>query len=341
MDQQQHTSLRKAIILDNKPTESAVQTSPLTAAIELPANEIPISESLSESKISADEPSKPAKSVVRKPLAWFAVGVIVLAVAELYTFTQDVISGNDWLGGLWLVAFAVGSGLAVKAFFSQWRSLKKLKLTQQHSDQANAILNGPSIGRAQDLCERIAAPLKQQYPQQLKKWRTTIEPHHMDAEIIHLFELQVLQDADKKALNCVTRHASASGAMIAVSPFALLDMAIVLWRNLVMLDQISRAYGLKLNYWSRIKLIKQIFKNMLYAGAAEILSDAGNYALGAGVTGKLSSRLAQGLGAGVLTSRIGLKTIAACRPLPFSASKMPGLSKMTQQLLVDLKKSVS
>jgi putative membrane protein len=103
-----------------------------------------------------------------------------------------------------------------------------------------------------------------------------------------------------------------------------------------MINQLSSLYGVRLGYWGRVALIKQIFRSMLYAGAAEILSDAGNYALGVGLTGKISTRVAQGLGAGVLTSRIGLKALNECRPMPWLSATRPGLSSMTNQLREEL-----
>jgi putative membrane protein len=118
-------------------------------------------------------------------------------------------------------------------------------------------------------------------------------------------------------------------------------MFIVLWRNIRMINQVSEIYGVRLGYWGRIKLIKNIFRTMVYAGAAEILSDAGNYALGAGITGKLSTRVAQGLGAGVLTTRIGLKAITECRPMPCLGVEKPSLSLITKQLFDDLKSKIS
>ena len=42
-------------------------------------------------------------------------------------------------------------------------------------------------------------------------------------------------------------------------------------------------------------MVRSVFKTMLYAGASEIIADAGNYAMGAGLAGKLSTRLAQGM----------------------------------------------
>ncbi|MEP2651567.1 MAG: YcjF family protein [Paraglaciecola sp.] len=124
--------------------------------------------------------------------------------------------------------------------------------------------------------------------------------------------------------------------MIAVSPFVLLDMFIVLWRNIRMMDQISETYGLHLGYWGRVRLIRNVFHAMLYAGAAEILSDAGSYALDAGITGKLSTSAAQGLGAGVLTSRIGIKAVEQCQLIDWVTENKPSIINISTQILEDL-----
>jgi putative membrane protein len=79
---------------------------------------------------------------------------------------------------------------------------------------------------------------------------------------------------------------------------------------------------------------------MVYAGAAEIASDAGTYALGAGITGKLSTSLAQGLGASVLTARIGLRAVTESRPMPFLSVAKPNLTSISKQLMADLTKRV-
>lgn len=103
-----------------------------------------------------------------------------------------------------------------------------------------------------------------------------------------------------------------------------------------MLDEIAQLYGLKLSYWSRIKLIKQVFVNMVYAGASELIADVGTELLGADLLGKLSARIAQGLGAGMLTARLGLKTIELCRPIPFQDNK-PTLKDVRKQLITQIK----
>ncbi|MFA3789695.1 YcjF family protein [Aliiglaciecola sp. SL4] len=280
-----------------------------------------------------------AKTVKSSKLFWLLLMMLGLGCVELVLFIREVMVYKDYLSAIWLVLFALIVLMAGKELFSQWRGLAHLKRHEQFKQQAQQLIAAPTIGQSEGFCEKLIANLPaEEYEQEISQWKNALQAHHVDSEVLQLFEQKVLQKVDEKALACVTKHASASAAMIAVSPFALLDMIVVLWRNLVMLKQVSQCYGIQLGYWGRISLIKRVFKSMLIAGAAEIISDAGNYALGAGVTGKLSSRVAQGLGAGVLTTRIGVKAMRACRPLPWIASKPPGLSKLSQQLLADLKK---
>ena len=109
-------------------------------------------------------------------------------------------------------------------------------------------------------------------------------------------------------------------------------MLLMLWRNLRLVNKIAALYGLKLSYWSRIKLIKQVIVNMAYAGASELVADLGADLLGAELLGKLSARMAQGLGAGMLTARLGLKAMHLCRPIPF-ADDAPKLGHIRQKIV--------
>lgn len=271
---------------------------------------------------------------------WLGICVMTLSSIELVVFIDYLLNQGDWLSGAWLFVLFVIVYFGIRQVFKEWRSLRKLKKREHTKRTAFAMQSAPSIGQGEAYCELLTVDLKDLYQSDIDIWKKQIQPHHVDSEIVNLFELKVLKPADAKALKCITQHASASAAMIAVSPFALLDMAVVLWRNLRMLKQVSECYGIELSYWGRISLVKLVFKTMLVAGAAEIVSDAGNYALGAGMTGKLSSRLAQGLGAGVLTSRVGIKAMQACRPLPWTALKQPGLSELANQIASDLKSVV-
>jgi putative membrane protein len=130
----------------------------------------------------------------------------------------------------------------------------------------------------------------------------------------------------------IAKFSSESVVLVALSPIAIIDMLLMLWRNLRLVNKIAALYGLKLSYWSRIKLIKQVIINMAYAGASELVADLGADLLGAELLGKLSARMAQGLGAGMLTARLGLKAMHLCRPIPFT-DDAPKLGHIRQNIV--------
>ena len=133
----------------------------------------------------------------------------------------------------------------------------------------------------------------------------------------------------------IAKFSTEAVVLVALSPVALIDMLIILWRNLRMIDKVALLYGMKLGYWSRIKLIRQVFVNMVYAGASELITDFGSDMIGADLLGKLSGRLAQGLGAGMLTARLGVKTMQLCRPIPFEDK--PKLVHVRREMLSTIK----
>ena len=263
---------------------------------------------ISFSTDDSNELKSVAEDVVARPKKakkWWVLLILLvvgLSFAEVILAISAVINTDDWLGAGWLVVLFLAITTVLTVVVKEIRSLKRLKLQTETRQHSIDLFNTPAIGLGQEHCAAIGKQLPKQYQHLVEGWQNKLESHYTNNEVLSLFELKVLSPIDKLALNNIAKHSSAAGVMIAVSPFALLDMLIVLWRNIVMINQLSRFYGVRLGYWGRIALIKKIFRSMLYAGAAEILSDAGNYALGVGLTGKMSSRVAQGLGAGVLST---------------------------------------
>ncbi|MBL4630825.1 MAG: TIGR01620 family protein [Paraglaciecola sp.] len=276
----------------------------------------------------------------KKRLRFLLAAVLLASSAEFVFFIIAMVEQLDWLAGVWLAIFSVLGLLVLRQIFVEYTGLKQLKRQNDTRGESQRLSNSSVIGLAEQHCLKIAKNLPNDYQHLLANWSDSLDPHLCDKEVLCLFEHLVLAPIDQLAIKQVSNNASAASVMIAVSPFALLDMLVVLWRNIRMMNQVSEIYGLHLGYWAKVKLIRTIFHTMLYAGAAEILSDAGNYALSAGITGKISTRVAQGMGAGVLTARIGLKAIDESRPLPWLSQAKPGLSGISKQLLADLNKQL-
>ncbi|EPW2013040.1 TIGR01620 family protein, partial [Shigella sonnei] len=104
--------------------------------------------------------------------------------------------------------------------------------------------------------------------------------------------------------------------MIAVSPLALVDMAFIAWRNLRLINRIATLYGIELGYYSRLRLFKLVLLNIAFAGASELVREVGMDWMSQDLAARLSTRAAQGIGAGLLTARLGIKAMELCRPLP-------------------------
>ncbi|NMP33353.1 TIGR01620 family protein [Thalassotalea sp. M1531] len=285
-------------------------------------------------------------------------------------FEQDINSSSGWMWKIFVSLFAVVVGIELVEFFTigltespiltslygllliivgvvassslikEFSGLSQLKSREKLRGQLTELNDSDAFENAAPILEKVTSSLATDFTvEQTERWQQTLAKGYSDPELIKLYSRQVLSETDNKALAEVARFSSESVVLVALSPIAILDMLIMLWRNLKMIDKVAGLYGLKLGYWSRIKLIKQVIANMVYAGASEVVADVSADMLGADIMGKLSGRLAQGLGAGMLTARLGLKAIYMCRPVPFDESA-PKLSQVRTEVVGQIKQLV-
>jgi len=261
-------------------------------------------------------------------------GLILFETFEFFItgFSQSPFIASIY--GIILLCLTLICGTKLVREFSALRQFKKQRLLR---DKVDAVLANDLVCDAKQLCQKIT----EQLPCDLnveneQQWQQTVQSEYNDAELLQLYSRQVLSKVDEKALAEVAKFSTESVVLIALSPIAIVDMLLMFWRNLRMIDKIAGLYGLKLGYWSRIRLVKQVFVNMVYAGASEVIADFGTDLIGADLLGKLSSRMAQGFGAGMLTARLGIKTIKLCRPIPFYENE-PKLNCVRKQIISQLK----
>ena len=235
----------------------------------------------------------------------------------------------------WLLALvAVGTAGVVGR---EWLRLRTLKRRQDVRSRAEDLLAHQGVGQGQAFCEgpgrkRVAT----RGGRGIRPGSAQLDESHSDREVLTLYSQLVLGERDKLAQARVAKWSGEAAVLVALSPLATVDMMLMLWRNLRMIEDIADVYAIELGYWSRIRLIRQVFRNMLYAGATELVTEVGMDLLGAELTAKLSARAAQGVGAGLLTARLGLRTIEACRPLPWCADEKPKLGELRKRLIGQL-----
>ncbi|QIZ75830.1 TIGR01620 family protein [Ferrimonas lipolytica] len=280
------------------------------------------------------EAARPKRSLL---LRLVLIAVTVLVVAETgWSLWQAWLRGPIWFG---LYGVTIGGAVLLLGGMLL-RELRRLRQLKRNGDQRQAGLRisaSAQSGEAQQLLKQISSTVPAEFAQATEHWRECQQAHHNDSEQLQLYERTVLQQQDEAAQRCIYRYAAQASLLLAASPMASLDMGLMLWRNQTMLDQVARIYGIEPGYWSRIKLIRQMLKNLLFAGGSQVALDLGTQMLSAELTGKLSARVAQGLGAGLLTARLGYAACSECRPLPYQSQSQPSLLTVQGKLLSELK----
>ncbi|MGS0679754.1 TIGR01620 family protein [Shewanella sp. 125m-7] len=286
---------------------------------------------LEQESITGSRPTRKRGWLGKICLAGIALVVLVETVLSL----QAALLQSSWLFGLYTSVTGLVTLWAAKMTFAEWRKLKALKHIEDSQSVGNRLVHSMQMGEADPFIDDIIEKLPK--TAQVSRYQQSATAEHNDAEKLSLFDSLVLTERDLAAKKIVRRFAQESALLLAASPLAMLDMAIILWRNQSMINKLAACYGIELGYWSRIKLIRSIIGNIIYAGSSEVITDLGTQLLSVEMSGKLSARLAQGLGGGLLTARLGYQAMALCRPLEFTAQSKPKLSGIHKELLLSLK----
>jgi len=299
----------------------------------------PLEESAGERAVEAA--LRPKRSLWRK-MVTAGVGLFAVSV---------VAQGVQWIHNAWLAQdwAALGGGVAgglivvagVGSLATEWRRLYKLRQRAEERDVGRELLNSHGIGKGREFCEKLArqAGLNRGHPA-LQRWQASLHETQNDREVVALYAQLVQPVLDRQARREISRSAAESTLMIAVSPLALVDMAFIAWRNLRLVNRIATLYGIELGYFSRIRLFRLVLLNIAFAGASELVREVGMDWVSQDIAARLSARAAQGIGAGLLTARLGIKAMELCRPLPWLEEDKPRLGDFRRELIGQLKESL-
>ncbi|WP_409310886.1 TIGR01620 family protein [Pectobacterium sp. B1J-3] len=309
--------------------QGAERFSPVSREEEVPE------EGVAEAVVS--EALRPKRSLWRRMviagLTLFGVSAVAQGVQSLHNawIQQDWIALGGITAGSLIVVAGVGS-LAV-----EWRRLYRLRERAAERDVARDLLHSHGIGHGRAFCEKLAhqAGLDKGHPA-MQRWQASLHETHNDREVVELYARLVQPVLDSQARREISRSAAESTLMIAVSPLALVDMAFIAWRNLRLINRIAALYGIELGYFSRIRLFKLVLLNIAFAGASELVREIGMDWMSQDLAARLSARAAQGIGAGLLTARLGIKAMELCRPLPWLDDK-PRLGDFRRELIGQVK----
>lgn len=278
----------------------------------------------------------------KKQRTWLAGGMVTAFSGLVGWQTVDsvvtALQNGDWLTIGWSAFIASLAGLGITAIGRELWKLRKLRRHFWVQEESESLLDTDSVGKGKAFCLTLArqSNLTEENPG-LERWKNSVHGSHSDSEILEMYDGMVLSQQDKQARELITRFSREAALLVAVSPLATADMLLVAWRNFKLIDKIAEIYGVELGYWSRIRLLKLVLVNMAVAGASEVAIDASIDLLSVDLAGKVSSRIAQGFGIGILTARVGSKALSLLRPIPVNKDSRVRLGEIRKQLITSLK----
>jgi len=242
------------------------------------------------------------------------------------------------LQGTAVTGLTVLSGLLLTRFgYREWRLRRQLKMRQQWREESSRLQQSMQFGEAYPMCQQMMHAMSETNNSDWQKFEQQRKAEFTDAELLQLFDLTVLTHIDQAAELQIRQAAMQTGVAVALSPFALADMLLVLWRGALMLRELSVLYGAPIGRLRSLALMKQFVKTVFFTGAAEIAVDVGADLVGAELSGRLSARLGQGVLAGVMVARLGRFAQQQLRPLPATISD----KSLVKQVLSDLVKRLA
>ncbi|TPP11315.1 YcjF family protein [Rhizobium glycinendophyticum] len=241
---------------------------------------------------------------------------------------RDLFSRADWLGYTAIAVLAVGISALIIAVGREVAGLYRLDAVQNLKADAQVAASSMKRKDATAVVNRLSS-LVAHRPETARGRKTlkSVEEDIIDApQLIDLAERELLGPLDIKARALILTSSKRVSVVTAVSPRALVDLAYVLFEVVRLVRAMAELYGGRPGSLGMLRLLKDVFAHLAVTGSIAIGDGLAQQVLGHGLAARLSSRLGEGVINGLMTARIGIAAMDLCRPLPFRASKRPGIS---------------
>jgi putative membrane protein len=290
--------------------------------------------------IAAAQPRRRLRITPLRLLGGSVAALIVGAMSvDAWHFLGQAFAASITLGLLFALLFGLLLGAVVWTGVAIRQDLRGLAEVDRMRERAREILDG---GDELDLAApELVAALARHYARhpQLGPLLDTYE-NRVDSSLparwqVEQLSAQVFAALDRVAFDTVKRHSQQAALLAMLTRLPIIDFLIALWRSLALVRQVARTYGGRPGAAGLWRLWRGVLRNVVYAPVGEVAADTLSQVLGGGVAARISGQAAQGLGMGLLIGRLGLETIRACRPLPFTGREatQPSLKVLGEGML--------
>ncbi len=269
--------------------------------------------------------------------------VIIGAIYDAFYSASSMMQNAPLLGIVYIAMILGLVGILGYGIFKEMVDYRKIRRIDTIQEEAAELLKH-KVGESRVFARKIVAMYKTHEDPEIVERVEAFEkelPSMMDDEVMRRLEEIVIAPMDRKAKALIAKYANQTAISTAISPVAVIDAVLILSRSHVMIREIARVYNLRPNLMGEMVLVKKVFVNLAFAGASDIMINHSHDILGASLLSKVSAHGAQGVANGILTARVGLGALKACRPLPLTRKQdgfFKNIFKMIAKSLFNSKK---
>ncbi len=252
-------------------------------------------------------------------LSLFLFFVLIALFVDAVQTMQGLYESASLLDTIYLIALlALLSALGVMTWqnYRQIKSLKNATKRQKAFQEQKEEPDKALIPMTLALLKSYESIEKGRIKQRADLLRERISSSHDYKAIYQELDEDLLEVIDEEAQKRIKNASIQAALSTAISPLALLDAGIIVWRSLLLTKEIAELYGFRPGWITMIVLLKKGAFTVFFAGATELALEYVNAASESTVISKISLSAGQGISNGVLLARLGYGVMEACRPLP-------------------------
>lgn len=244
-------------------------------------------------------------------------------------FARNVLLG--WIA----TAFAGLAAFATVAIvIREIKGLLRLRSIENLQDMAVRAINlDDAVATRQAVMEMTSLYRKRT---ELMPGLSRLHSHEQDImdprDRMRLVERLLLEPLDEIARKLVASRARRVALLTTVTPAAALDVLFVAAVNFAMLRDIANLYGGRPATLATIRLARMVTTQLAVTGGLALSDNLLQHLIGRGLLGRISARFGEGAVNGILTARIGLAAITACRPIPSDSPTSQSLASFIREV---------
>jgi len=250
--------------------------------------------------------------------------ILVAVVVDALQTIEILVTGGSFLNTFYLIALIVLlTSLTIFSYgnYRQIKNLKSVKKIQELFARQKANPSKEIIPVTLSLLNSYTASAHVKLQQKAELLQIRISSSHEYKEIYKELDEDVINEIDIQVQARIKTASIQAAISTAISPLAIVDSGIILWRSLRLTKEIAQLYGYKPGWLSTLILLKKGAFNVFFAGATELALEYTHDITEASIISKISTSAAQGLSNGILLARLGFGIMQACRPLPIRVKR--------------------